>query len=99
MSSPLSVDLRGRVVAAVAAGAIRNRAAARFPSACGASTAAAGTWPPKPMSGDHTSQAIEADAELIPATSEQRPRLFLRAVGAHRAESRHSRRPERPPNQ
>jgi len=96
MPSPLSVDLRERVVAAVAAGASCHRAAARF----GVSVSSASRWSerfrdqgqvaPKPMGGDHTSQAIEAHAELhaalILATSEQEPRLFLRELRDRLAE-------------
>ena len=80
MPSPLSVDLRERVVAAVAAGASCRRAAARF----GVSVSSASRWSerfrqegqlaPKPMGGDHTSQRIEAHAELILATSPSRSR-------------------------
>jgi transposase len=86
MPSPLSVDLRERVVAAVAAGASCHRAAARF----GVSVSSASRWSerfreekqlaPKPMGGDHTSQRIEAHAALILATSKQEPRLFLREL-------------------
>jgi transposase len=92
MPSPLSVDLRERVVAAVAAGASCHRAAARF----GVSVSSASRWcgqatreghvVPKPMGGDHTSQRTEAHAELILATSEQEPRLFLRELRDHLAE-------------
>jgi transposase len=92
MPSPLSVDLRERVVAAVAAGAFCHRAAARF----GVSVSSASRWSerfrqkghvaPKPMGGDHTSKRIEAHAELILATSEQEPRLFLRALRDRLAE-------------
>ena len=84
MPSPLSVDLRERVVAAVAAGASCHRAAARF----GVSVSSASRWSqrsqqeghvaPKPMGGDHTSQRIEVHAALILATSSHEPRLFLR---------------------
>jgi transposase len=86
MPSPLSVDLRERVVAAVAAGASCHRAAARF----GVSVSSASRWSerfreekqlaPQPMGGDHASQRIEAHAALILATSKQEPRLFLREL-------------------
>ncbi|WP_238291720.1 helix-turn-helix domain-containing protein, partial [Methylobacterium longum] len=86
MPSPLSVDLRERVVAAVAAGASCHRAAARF----GVSVSSASRWSqrshheghvaPKPMGGDHTSKRIEAHAALILATSKPEPRLFLREL-------------------
>jgi transposase len=92
MPSPLSVDLRERVVAAVAAGASCRRAAARF----GVSVSSASRWSerfrdegqvaPKPIGGDHTSQAIEAHAERILRTSKQEPRLFLRELRDRLAE-------------
>ncbi|GJE43757.1 hypothetical protein AEGHOMDF_2936 [Methylobacterium soli] len=92
MPSPLSVDLRERVVAAVAAGASCHRAAARF----GVSVSSASRWSerfrqekqlaPKPIGGDHTSQRIEARAALILATSKQKPRLFLRELRDRLAE-------------
>ena len=92
MPSPLSVDLRERVVAAVAAGASCHRAAARF----GVNVSSASRWSqrshqeghvaPKPMGGDHTSKHIEAHVALILATSEQEPRLFLRELRHRLAE-------------
>lgn len=92
MPSPLSVDLRERVVAAVAAGASCHRAATRF----GISVSSASRWSqrsqqkgdvaPKPMDGDHTSKRIEAHAALILATSRQEPRLFLRELRDRLAE-------------
>ena len=92
MPSPLSVDLRERVVAAVAAGASCHLAAARV----GVSVSSASRWSqrshqeghvaPKPMGGDHTSKRIEAHAALILATSKQEPRLFLRELRDRLAE-------------
>ena len=92
MPSPLSVDLRERVVAAVAAGASCHRAVARF----GVSVSSASRWSErfrhagqfasKPMGGDHTSKRIEAHAALILATSKQEPRLFLRELRDRLAE-------------
>lgn len=92
MPSPLSVDLRERVVAAVAAGASCHRAAARF----GVSVSGASRWSqrshqeghvaPKPMGGDHTSKRVEAHAALILATSKQEPRLLLRELRDRLAE-------------
>jgi transposase len=86
MPSPVSVDLRERVVAAVAAGASCHRAAARF----GVSVSSASRWAervrqegqvaPRPSGGDHTSQRIEAHADLILATYERQPRIFLREL-------------------
>ena len=92
MPSPLFVDLRKRVVAAVAAGASCHRAAARF----GVSVSSASRWSqrshqeghvaPRPMGGDHTSKRIESHAALILETSEQEPRLFLRELRDRLAE-------------
>jgi transposase len=86
MPSPVSVDLRERVVAGVAAGASCHRAAARF----GVSVSSASRWAervrqegqvaPRPSGGDHTSQRIEAHADLILATYERQPRIFLREL-------------------
>ena len=71
MSKALSVDLRERVVAAVAAGASCRAAAARF----GVSAASAIRWwaleretgsvAPKALGGDRRSERIEAHASLI----------------------------------
>jgi transposase len=92
MPSRLSVDLRERVVAAVAAGASCHRAAARF----GVSVSSASRWSerfrqegqlaPKPSGGDHTSQRIEAHAELILATYKQESHIFLRELRDRLAE-------------
>ncbi|CAO4136305.1 IS630 family transposase ISMex21 [Methylorubrum extorquens] len=82
MPSPLSVDLRERVVSAVFEGAFCHQAAARF----AVSVSSAGRWSeqfrqegqlaPKPSGGDHTSHRIEAQAELILTTYEARPAIF-----------------------
>jgi len=83
MPSPLSVDLRERVVAIAAEGAFCHRAAARFGSACRAPAAGQsafgkrGRSAPKPSGGDHASQRIEAHADLILATYEQEPRWWV----------------------
>lgn len=84
MPSLLSLDLRERVVAAVAAGVSCHRAAARF----GVSVSSASHWSqrssqeghvaPTPMGGDHTSKRLKAHAALILAPSEQEQRPFLR---------------------
>jgi transposase len=71
MSKALSVDLRTRVLAAVAAGASHRPAAARF----GVSAASVSRWRalerrqgdlrPGPLGGDRRSGRIEAQAPLI----------------------------------
>ena len=86
MPSPLSVDLRTRVVAAVAGGASFHRAAARF----GVSVSSASRWSqrfaqqghvaPKPTHGDDSLPAIEAHADLILSIDQVRPELFLREL-------------------
>ena len=86
MPAPLSVDLRERVVAAVAAGASCHRAAARF----GVSVSSASRWAarvrqkgkvaPKPSGGDRASHRIEAHADLILSLHEARPEIFLREL-------------------
>lgn len=86
MPSPLSVDLRERVVAAVAEGASFHRAAARF----GVSVSSASRWSerfaqeghvaPKPTRGDDRLPAIEGQADRILSTYEARPEIFLREL-------------------
>ena len=83
MPTTLSVDLRQRVVSAVAAGATCRQAAERF----GVSRASVSRWSqqkqreghvaPKPLGGDQRSQRIEAHAALILQTYEARPQIFL----------------------
>jgi transposase len=93
MSKALSVDLRVRVLAAVAAGASHREAAARF----GVSAASVSRWrtlereqgtpKPGPLGGDRRSGRIEAQAALIrqllddmaDATVEE----LRQALGAH----------------
>ena len=83
MPSPLSVDLRQRVVAAISGGTSCHQAAARFR----VSVASASCWStrhpleghvtPKPSGGDRNSHCIEAHADLILTTYKQRPEIFL----------------------
>ena len=83
MPSPLSVDLRKRIVAAILGGGSCHQAAARFR----VSVASASRWStrhqqeghvtPKPSGGDRNSHRIEAHADLILSTYEQRPEIFL----------------------
>ncbi|SFN00591.1 helix-turn-helix domain-containing protein, partial [Methylobacterium pseudosasicola] len=82
MPSPLSVDLRERVVAAVAEGASFHRAAARF----GVSVSSASRWSarfaqeghvaPDPTHSDDRLPALDAQADLILSTYEARPEIF-----------------------
>ncbi|MFF8803153.1 MULTISPECIES: IS630 transposase-related protein [Bacteria] len=92
MSSALSVDLRERVVAAVAAGASRHQAAEYF----GVSLTSASRWcgqfareghvTPKRKGGDRRSHRIEAQADQILAIYEQRPEIVLHELQAALAE-------------
>lgn len=83
MPSPLSLDLRERVVAAIDAGGSYHGVAARF----GVSVSSASRWSAryrqegqvaaKPRGGDQRSQAVEAQAERIVTIYEARPEIFL----------------------
>lgn len=83
MPSPLSVDLRERVVAAVAEGASFHRAAARFEvsvssaSRWAARFAQAGHVAPKPTHPHDSLPAIDAHAALIRSLYEARPESYL----------------------
>ena len=92
MPSPLSVDLRQRVVAFVSEGASCREAASRF----GVSAASASRWAarlrqeghvaPKPSGGDHASHHVETHAGLILAACRRRPTIFLRELRDRLAE-------------
>jgi transposase len=83
MSKPLSLDLRERVVGAVADGLSRRKAAERF----GVSAASSVRWcalkrdqgdpKPKPMGGDQRSQRIEAQADFIMAAVAEKSDITL----------------------
>lgn len=86
MPAALSVDLRERVVSAIAAGTSCRQAAERF----GVGAASAIRWyarfrqsgqvTPKPTGGDRSSHRVEAYAALILQTCEARPQIFLREL-------------------
>ena len=92
MSIPLSLDLRVRVPAAVAAGLSHRQAGERF----GVSAASVSRWralareqgdaKPKPMGGDQRSRAIEAQAELILSLYEATRDITLQELRAALAE-------------
>jgi transposase len=92
MSIPLSLDLRVRVLAAVAAGLSHRQAGERF----GVSAASVSRWralareqgdaKPKPMGGDQRSRAIEARAELILSLYEATRDITLQELRAALAE-------------
>ncbi len=91
MSKALSVDLRERVVAAVAAGASCRAAATRF----GVSASSAIRWctlareggsvAPGPLGGDRRSARIEAHAALILDLLEQKSDITLAEIQAELA--------------
>jgi transposase len=91
MSKALSVDLRERVVTAVAAGASCRAAAARF----GVSASSAirwcaqsremGTVAPGPLGGDRRSARIEAHAPLLLDLIERRSDITLAEIQAELA--------------
>ena len=86
MSTPLSLDLRVRVLAAVAEGLSHRQAGERF----GVSAASVSRWRarereqgdarPKPMGGDQRSHEIEAHGELIVALYEATPDITLQEL-------------------
>ena len=86
MSKALSVDLRERVVAAVAAGASCRAAAARF----GVSASSAIRWAalvreagsvaPGPLGGDRRSARIEAHAAFILRVVDRKPDMTLEEI-------------------
>jgi len=93
MSTALSLDLRKRVLTAVASGASHRAAADRF----GVSAASVSRWRtlereqgdarPKALGGDRRSGRIEAHAERILSLLKETPDITIeelrRALGAH----------------
>jgi hypothetical protein len=83
MADPLSLDLRERVLGAIAAGSSGRQAALRF----GVSAASVSRWralerdqgdaKPKAMGGDRRSRRIEAHADLILALVEKTKDMTL----------------------
>ena len=92
MSTPLSLDLRVRVLAAVAAGLSHQQAGERF----GVSSASVSRWRalardqgdprPRPMGGDQRSRHIEAHADLILALYDAERDITLQELRAALAE-------------
>ena len=92
MAKALSLDLRERVVSAVAGGMSRRKAATRF----GVSAASAVRWKalearqgdarPKPAGGDRLSQRIEAHADFILGELDKRRDITLAEMRALLAE-------------
>ena len=91
MSKALSVDLRERVVAAMAAGASCRAAAARFGVSASSAirwralSREAGSVAPGPLGGDRRSAHIEAHAALILALMERKSDISLTEIRAELA--------------
>lgn len=97
MGKPLSMDLRGRALAAVDAGMSRRAAACRFGVSVfrwDAQRRATGSFEPKPQGGDMRSRRIEARHAAVMAAFEEardqsleelRDRLAGRGVAASRS--------------
>jgi transposase len=91
MTTPLSLDLRERLVAVVDGGMSCRAAARRFGVA--ASTAIhwvdrwrrTGSVQPRPQGGDFRSHRMEAHAGEILALIEERPDITLAEIAAHLA--------------
>ena len=92
MSTPLSLDLRVRVLAAVASGLSHREVGKRFSvSAASVSRWRAlereqGSARSKPMGGDQRSQYIEANGDLILSLYEATPDISLQELRAALAE-------------
>lgn len=92
MPTPLSMDLRVRVLAIVASGLSHREAGERF----GVSAASVSRWRalereqgdarPRPMGGDQRSHAIEAHGDLVVALYEAEPDITLQELRAALAE-------------
>ena len=89
MTRPLSMDLRERLVSAVAGGMSRRDAAVRFGVAASTAIKLADQWRrtgdvrPRPQGGDKRSYRIEAHAEAILALVETTPDITLGEIAAH----------------
>ncbi len=89
MTRPLSMDIRARLISAVAGGMTRRSAAKRFGIA--ASTAIkwmeqwerTGDVEPLPQGGDHRSHHLEAHAEEILELVEARKDITLAEIAEH----------------
>lgn len=94
MGSPLSSDLRERVVKAVSEGSSRRRAAERLgvsparpaPLAGRRASSGRGREAAKPQGGDRRSRHVEAHADLILSLRKEQPTLMLSELRALLAE-------------
>ncbi len=88
MTRPLSMDLRERLVSAVAGGMSRRCAASRFGVAASTAIKLADQWRrtgdvrPRPQGGNKRSYRIEAHAEEILALVETTPDITLGEIAA-----------------
>ncbi len=88
MTKPLSIDLRERLVSAVAGGMSRRGAAVRFGVAPSTSIKWVDQWRrtgdvgPRPQGGDKRSHRIEAHAEEILALVDTTPDITLGEIAA-----------------
>ena len=88
MPTPLSIDLRQRIVAAVDGGASIREVAARYcvsPSSVSRISRwwrSTGSVAPKPMGGDRRSHVTEAYGALILALVSRTPDITLNEIGA-----------------
>ena len=94
MAEPLSMDLRRRVLAAIAAGVSGRSAGRRF----GVSAPSVSRWralertqgdaAPRPVGGDHRSHRTEAHAAVISSALEAAPDLTLEELREKLAQER-----------
>ena len=93
MTTPLSNDLRKRLIAAVDGGMSRRSAVKRFWVAPSTAIKWMARWRqtgeigPKPMGGDKRSQRIEVHAEEILALIDESPDITLAEIAAHLEEA------------
>lgn len=89
MTRPLSMDIRRRLVSAVAEGMTRRSAAKRFGIAASTAIKLVDQWErtgdlePRPQGGDHRSHHLEAHAEEILALIEARRDITLAEIVEH----------------
>ncbi len=89
MTQPLSMDIRTRLVAAVAGGMTRRSAAKRFGIAASTAIKWVEQWErtgdvePRPQGGDHRSHHLEAHAGEILGLVEARRDITLLEIAGH----------------
>src|SRR3546814_4943420 len=89
MTRPLSMDIRSRLVSAVADGMSRRSAARRFGVAASTAIKWVDRWErtgdvePRPQGGDHRSHHLEAHAEEILGLIEAQRDITLAEIAEH----------------